>query len=50
MIENNAYEGIMRKIFDLASIEYGRADCGVVDGKIQVYEINTNPDIRPPRK
>lgn len=48
MIENNAYEEIMHRVFNLADIEYGRADCGVVDGKIQVYEINTNPHIIPP--
>ena len=29
--------------FNTASIEYGRADFGLVDGKIQIYEINLNP-------
>src|SRR5262249_7605081 len=29
--------------FELAGIEYGRADFGLVDGKVQLYEINSNP-------
>src|SRR5690606_11050931 len=30
--------------FEAGDIEFGRADFGIVDGKVQVYEINTNPD------
>ncbi len=30
------------RAFDLANIEYGRADYGMVDGAVQIYEINTN--------
>jgi len=48
MILENTYADTLHRVFDLAGIEYGRADCGVVDGKIQVYEINTNPHIIPP--
>lgn len=40
----------IRHIFELANIDYGRMDYGVVKGKMQVYEINTNPTIRPPNK
>ncbi|WP_420391771.1 hypothetical protein [Acuticoccus sp.] len=29
--------------FEAADIEYGRADFGVVDGRPEIYEINTNP-------
>jgi len=29
--------------FDLAHVDYGRADYGVVDGRVEIYEINTNP-------
>ncbi|HEY5793347.1 MAG TPA: hypothetical protein VIS74_08610, partial [Chthoniobacterales bacterium] len=31
----------LRKVFELAQIDYGRLDFGLVEGKIQVYEINT---------
>lgn len=33
----------LRPVFDLANIEYGRADYAIVGGKIVTYEINTNP-------
>ena len=35
----------LREAFDIAAIDYGRADFGMVDGRPQVYEINTNPCI-----
>lgn len=31
-------------IFDLAGIEYGRMDFGFTDGRLQVWEINDNPN------
>lgn len=31
--------------FEIAGIEWGRADFGIVGGRIQVYEINTNPQL-----
>lgn len=34
-------------VFKLANIDYGRIDYGIVDGKPQVFEINTNPTIVP---
>jgi hypothetical protein len=34
-------------VFKLANIDYGRIDFGIVDGKPQVFEINTNPTIVP---
>ncbi len=33
----------IRQVFDIANIEYGRVDFGIVAGKPQFYEINTNP-------
>ncbi|WP_143543887.1 hypothetical protein [Rhodopirellula sp. MGV] len=33
----------LQQIFDLAGVEFGRIDYGVRDGKLQVWEINTNP-------
>ena len=35
----------LRAAFDIAGIRYGRADVGIHDGRLQVYEINTNPNI-----
>jgi hypothetical protein len=32
-------------IFDQAAIAYGRIDYTIVDGRIQIFEINTNPTI-----
>lgn len=48
MIESNAYGAELAKVFTLAGIDYGRVDFGLVDGRIAVYEINTNPSIKPP--
>jgi hypothetical protein len=39
----NVHEDAVRRIFDIANIEYGRIDYGMDNGKIQVWEINTNP-------
>jgi hypothetical protein len=33
----------VRRVFEIAAIDYGRIDYGVLDGQIQVWEINTNP-------
>lgn len=37
------------RAFEIAGIDYGRADFGLVDGRVQIYEINTNPDIKAGR-
>ncbi|MGD8853551.1 MAG: hypothetical protein PVI28_14275 [Gammaproteobacteria bacterium] len=43
---NNFHEPQLRKVFNLARIEYGRIDYSVdIDGRLQVWEINTNPVI-----
>ncbi|MCE5212722.1 MAG: hypothetical protein LLG40_14365 [Deltaproteobacteria bacterium] len=44
-LEDNPHQNELKKIFDLANIEYGRIDYGLFNGKIQVWEINTNPVI-----
>lgn len=44
-VERNRYGEALREVFEVARIEYGRADFSVVDGRPQVYEINTNPMI-----
>jgi hypothetical protein len=33
----------IKQVYELAQIEYGRIDYGLVNGKIQVFEINTHP-------
>ena len=48
-VEANPHAEELREIFALARIDYGRIDYSVVDGKIQVWEINTNPMILIPR-
>jgi hypothetical protein len=42
---NGAYpwNDVVRRAFELANIEYGRADFGIVRGRPEIYEINTNP-------
>jgi hypothetical protein len=35
----------LRDVFRIAEIDYGRADFGLVKGRPQVYEINTNPSL-----
>jgi hypothetical protein len=42
-IESNPHESELRKIFQLARINYGRIDYAILDSKIQTWEINTNP-------
>jgi len=44
-IDENPHAKQVRDIFRFARIDYGRIDYGIVDGRIQVYEINSNPTI-----
>ena len=44
VLENHFSEPL-REAFEIAGIEYGRADFGLVDGRPQIYEINTNPHL-----
>jgi hypothetical protein len=43
---DNPYEREVREAFRIACMDYGRADFGIVGGKVQVYEINSNPDMK----
>lgn len=43
-LDENPHEAPLRRAFALAGIEFGRADYGVVNGSLRVWEINTNPD------
>jgi len=40
--EKNPHAAELRRIFDLAGVEYGRIDYTVWRGRLQVWEINTN--------
>jgi len=42
-VASNPHESLLLQIFDIANIQYGRIDYAMVDGRIQVFEINTNP-------
>ncbi len=45
-VEQNPHADVLLDIFETAKIDYGRVDYGVTrDGRIQVWEINTNPMI-----
>jgi len=44
-VMSNRYSVDLARVFDLAQIEFGRADHATVDGRTVVYEINTNPYI-----
>lgn len=46
-IEDNPHAEQLRGFFELAHIDYGRIDYGMVGDCIQVWEINTNPTIGP---
>jgi hypothetical protein len=39
------HEDALRAAFEVAGATYGRADYAVVGGRVEVYEINTNPSI-----
>ena len=39
----NPHAEQLRAVFDLAEIDFGRADYAVVDNRLEIFEINTNP-------
>jgi len=45
IVRDNPHGRSVAAGFDIAGIGYGRADFGLVDGKVQIYEINSNPDV-----
>jgi hypothetical protein len=42
-VRDNPHAEALMRAFTIAGIEYGRADYGLIDGEVQVWEINTNP-------
>ena len=47
-VETNPHRGAVLDVFELARIEYGRVDYSILDGRLQVWEINTNPSLAGP--
>jgi hypothetical protein len=48
MIRDNRFCGHLARVFAVSCVEYGRVDFGIVNGRVQVYEINTNPFVSLP--
>ena len=48
LMQTNPFAEHLKKVFEIAGIEYGRADFGIYNRRVQVYEINTNPMINQP--
>ena len=48
-VEGNPHEKEIRQVFELARIDYGRIDYAMLDGRMQVWEINTHPFVSSPR-
>jgi hypothetical protein len=46
-LSNNPHQEQIRSLFKTARIEYGRIDYSLLDGDLQVWEINTNPTLLP---
>lgn len=46
-IEENPHRNELQRIFAMARIDYGRVDYGFRNGRMQVWEINTNPNWVP---
>ncbi len=46
-VAENPHAEEVRRRFAIANIDFGRIDYGFVGGRMQVYEINTNPTIPP---
>ena len=46
-IESNPHERQLREIFRLTRIDYGKIDYSMLGDRLQVWEINTNPNLFP---
>jgi len=47
-VRENPFGEKLRSVCRGAGIAYGRADFGLVGGEPQIYEINTNPEVKFP--
>jgi hypothetical protein len=43
-VRDNPHKDLLREVFQIAGIDFGRVDYGIVAGRPQIYEINTNPN------
>lgn len=46
-VRNFPHEELLRPVLDLAGVEFGRIDYGFRNGRLAVWEINTNPVLVP---
>jgi hypothetical protein len=42
-IKSTEHNETVRKVFDIAAVDYGRVDYAIVNGRLEFYELNTNP-------
>lgn len=42
---NHAHDESLMDCFEAAGVEFGRIDYAIVGGQLQVFEVNTNPDL-----
>jgi hypothetical protein len=47
IVRENPFGEVVSRAFEIAGLEYGRADFGLLRGRPQIFEINTNPHVRP---
>jgi len=47
-LQDNPHAERLMRAFELSGVEYGRIDYALIDGEVQVWEINTNPVIMLP--
>lgn len=45
-LRTNPHEAEIERLFDLGGFDYGRIDYSLLDGKPQVWEVNSNPTVR----
>lgn len=46
IVRDNPFGEAVSRAFEIAAVEYGRADFGLLRGRPQIFEINTNPHVR----
>jgi hypothetical protein len=55
-IETNPHRELLKGVFEIGGVDYGRVDYSMLDGRPVVWEINSNPwyglrdDVRPPER
>jgi len=42
-VQSSDHDETVRRVFEIANVEYGRVDYSIVDGRLEFYELNTNP-------